>query len=743
MASFGAVDTIEYDIIAYLYTNGTVSPTHTLTSDSIRDYKIGDRMSSGTIPLGTAAAKTFNLTFYNRANEESLDPILTPQELDNAKVVVKLYDSRIANHDPNNVDTWAAFGVWFVDRVDCSEQDIFCTISGSDVLNGGFDGYYKDNKNNYPQTVKSLLTAVCTAALQTRIATSSFLNSNLSISSMPKWEDKVTLRQIVSYIAFVAGGFARINLNGELEVYTLKTSTQHTINNYHYESFSSIGGSQFTFNAIEYLYDDDEGYTRYAINAGTADNATNTVQAQGNPLVKAAVLNTIVNKYKSAKPVYDGLSVSWFGSPLVQSGDEITLTDTRGVTHTGIITSQNINFTSGGLTADFESDMPTLNTSNAGYSAGGVSAFNPDGTINYEAIKNLNQKVVNASKGYIGSLTADEITTVGLLAEIIQAITLKAKSISATEVEADSLTTMFAEIVNATIKKLNAGTISTDELYTALAEITAAKIESLTAGSISTDRLAAALADFTVITADTATFDKETVRHLIAQLLHVEDAVGERVSISNLSADYASIVTANVGNLVIKASDGNYYKLDVDSNGNVSPVLQTVTEDEKDTGQTTSGKPIIESSMTVSELSATGIKAVEALINKIDAARIDVATLTATTAFIEWLRTANIVNNESITLAISSLTSNIDDIAGYQDSLRRWITISDEGMIQGAEGSIYSTLIDEEGYKIRREGSINPVGSFDKDGLKTDGVKLGNIIAKSTSKGGWAWTEDV
>ena len=175
----------------------------------------------------------------------------------------------------------------------------------------------------------------------------------------------------------------------------------------------------------------------------------------------------------------------------------------------------------------------------------------------------------------------------------------------------------FAHIAAATINSLNAGAI----------EAGAAKIASLTAHDIETDSLAAALAAFTVITCGTATFDAATIKHLVAQSMNLDYGAAGQVFIRNLAVEYAQMIGASIGNLCIKASNGQYYSIDVDSSGNVTGTLTTVTEQEIDAGQTESGRVILETSITASQISTSSLLGTFALINQIDAARIDVDQL--------------------------------------------------------------------------------------------------------------------
>ena len=209
----------------------------------------------------------------------------------------------------------------------------------------------------------------------------------------------------------------------------------------------------------------------------------------------------------------------------------------------------------------------------------------------------------------------------------------------------------FAHIAAATINSLNAGAI----------EAGAAKIASLDAHDIETDSLAAALAAFTVITCGTATFDAATIQHLVARSMNLDYGAAGQVFIRNLAVEYAQMIGASIGNLCIRASNGQYYSIDVDSSGNVTGTLTTVTEQEIDAGQTESGRVILETSITASEISTSSLLGTFALINQIDAARIDVDQLFARQAFIDQLNTSVIQSQDFIQLVVGTVDDSVED----------------------------------------------------------------------------------
>ena len=243
-----------------------------------------------------------------------------------------------------------------------------------------------------------------------------------------------------------------------------------------------------------------------------------------------------------------------------------------------------------------------------------------------------------------GSVGELQIQEAAIANAHIQSAAISAANIQTAAIE-------FAHIAEATINSLNTGAI----------EAGAAKIASLTAHDIETDTLAAALAAFTVITCGTASFDAATIKHLVSNSMNLEYGAAGQVFIRNLAVEYAQMIGASIGNLCIKASDGNYYSIDVDSSGNVTGTLTTVTEQEIDAGQTDSGRVILETSITASDINTTNLLGTFALINHIDAARIDVDQLFARQAFIDKLNTSIIQSQDFIELVVGQVDDSVEE----------------------------------------------------------------------------------
>lgn len=614
-----------------------------LTADDVLSYTISESCGSEGLPLGSAESASYSLTINNVGKG------YTPEQFDNAEVHMEI---GLRGDDGKTV--YSSFGVWYVCDVSAPEQSVSIDINGYDALSTLFEANYADSASAYPTTLGSLAATICAAA-GISLKTANFMNADVEIASMPEWQEELTLRAVIGYIAACAGGFARVDRNGKLEIVSYGGGESHVINSDIYTALTRSNGARFVFNALEVkdASAEEETFIRYAIDENETDSPVNTIRIEDNPLFSAGIAQLVKNSLAGID--ITALSLVWVGDPAVQVGDKLIVTDTKGDAITTMINTQSLSFT-GGLSAQSDCTLPTLNSTNSSSYTSSGNIIDSNGNIRVTRIANFDKSVVSATVGHFEELSATTAKIDSLLASIINAVKLRAESISASDVTTDALTAATAAIITATINKLKAETITTDALYASIAEIFALKVGALTADSIKTDQLAAALAAFQVITAGSASFDAATVRHLISAALNVENTVSGEAFIKNLRVMYAQIVAATIGNLCIRASDGNYYRIDVNADGTVEATLTTVTEDEISQGHTDAGRVILATEITAEDLSAANIYATYALVNRIDAARIDVGQLFAQQAFIDQLNTMDIRSNNFLQIMVGDAT---------------------------------------------------------------------------------------
>lgn len=622
-----------------------------LTTDDILAYTISESSGSEGLPLGSTEAASFSLTISNVGKG------YTPNQFDNAEVHME-----VGIKNANGTIAYSAFGVWYVCEVSAPEQSVSIDLSGYDALATLFEATYTDTASAYPTTLGSLATAICASA-GIQLSTAAFRNADIAVQKKPDWGDEPTLRTIIGYISACAGGFARIARGGKLEIMSYCDGAAYAIDSDLYSTLTRVNGSDFRFNALE-VKDagsdaDEETYTRYAIDTTLTDNPTNTIRIEDNPLFTAGVAESV--KTILAGLSFSAVSVNWVADPAVRIGDKLTVTDTSGNTLLLLINSQSITF-AGGMSATSECNLPALNSANSGSYTSSGNIIDSNGNIRVTRIANFDKSVVSATVGHFEELTAASASIDRLLASIIDAVTLRAQNISASSVETDKLTAALASIMEATIRKITAETITTDTLVANMAKLFSLKVSQITAEDIETDELAAELARITVLICGSASFDKATIKHLVADAMNLEYGVAGQVFIKNLAVEYAQMVGATIGNLCIKASDGKYYLLDVGADGKVTAAETTVTDGEIEAGQTSGGSVIVETNITAANLTTTNLLATYALINKIDAARIDVDELVARRTFTDALYTSKIYGGKSLEIIVGDVSKAQSDI---------------------------------------------------------------------------------
>ena len=108
---------------------------------------------------------------------------------------------------------WLKKGVFTVDEPTVASSII--SLVALDNMNK-FDTPFSEVAISFPCTVLQLLQAVCLHC-QVSLQTVSFTNSNHAINRKPN-DEATTCREIVAYIAQLSGNFARINIDGALEL---------------------------------------------------------------------------------------------------------------------------------------------------------------------------------------------------------------------------------------------------------------------------------------------------------------------------------------------------------------------------------------------------------------------------------------------------------------------------------------------------------------------------------------------
>lgn len=343
-----------------LLTDGT---THYLTADNIVRYHIDESSTGGeAITIGDTRAAEYSLVIEDTAHS------LTAAQLLGAKVTMEI-----------GIDgTYDPLGVWTVSRSRISRQSATVDISGADALGDKADSLYADGA--YPATLGEILQRAADQAGLT-LKSAVFRNSGVSVATAPEWNRETTsVRAVIGYVAGCAGGFARIDRAGLLEIVPYGAQTAGEVSADYFAMLNVGMGRSFAFNCLQVMHYNTNIYTRYAVDASAEDTAGNTLRISDNPLMTADIARALVEALTGLSG--QAISADWVGDPTVQPGAMLTFVDTDGARYPGIVTGQTIEI-DGGLHMTTDADLPE--SISAAYATD--TLYTPAGKVNITAIE--------------------------------------------------------------------------------------------------------------------------------------------------------------------------------------------------------------------------------------------------------------------------------------------------------------------------------------------------------------------
>lgn len=683
--------------------------------EDIIHYSCNSSIGSEGLPLGGTESASYSLEINN------VDPATghkkyNPAFFDGASVGVVVG----IKHDGDSDYTNYSIGNWYVDNTEAPEQSVSITLNGYDALATSFEIKYTDAESAYPSTIGSLATAVCTAARE-RLDSTNFLNAALSIAKMPTWGEDVTARDILSYIAVCAGGYARVNEHGRIEIVSFADGEEYEIGPDLYFTFTPTGGSAFSFNCIEAKTTTDaEDYTRYAIDSTIEDSPVNTIQIDYNPLLTGNIINSIVGEFSTKGLSMQAGTFEWGGDPTVKLGDIFNLTTLDGTVYRIMVTSLSFEY-DGGFKQTVTCSLPsTTTTSSPSYSTNTNTVFDSNGDIRATRVSGLDRSIIVATDAHFENLTAQTAQFDTLLSSYIRAMNLLTNSLSADVIESQTLHTNVIDAVTGEFETVTSTNVDTKEITAALANVVQATIDRLTAGGITADTLTAAMADFVALKAKTSDVDYQRVKDLEADDAIIKNGVGDSLYMDRLSGRSSVYISSVVDDMVIKGEDsqGNtaYYRIVIESDGTIrtEDITTTLDASEIAAAETHDGKKIVEVEANIQEIEGDNLRYRHGLFETIvtaalDAGQINAVTAMIGTATIPELYTTSITSlandldftaNESITMKVNAETAN---------AMSNYIRLKADGLHVGAlDNGVESTsevLIDNTGMSVKAGGT--------------------------------------
>lgn len=265
-------------------------------------------------------------------------------------------------------------------------------------------------------------------------------------------------------------------------------------------------------------------------------------------------------------------------------------------------------------------------------------------TINYAkisvaAIEQLTATAITAIRATISEIVSKQITTDQLYADLatIAVAQLTTANIQNANIDWASISTLTAQIatlVEADIKTATITSAQISDLNAAVAEIADARIEQATISTAQIENLTAEIVKALHAEIEVGSFTLAEVKNLLANALILQQGIADSMMITNLAVTSANLLNATIGELVLKGTDGKYYRVIVGSDGTIQTEQTTVTDSEISAGETTDGHAIVSTSANIADLSAQTVKASQAVINTIMTESLTAGKITAGEALI-------------------------------------------------------------------------------------------------------------
>ena len=640
------------------------STVATLSSADIASFTVSESAGSQML-IGGTSASTVVIRLDNRAGEwEKGGSRLGSRSLDGTLLKLEI------GVQGDNGYIYAPIGEYILEKAVGNEQETTIEIRGADALANKTNKVFFDDETKYPRTIKAILADVCTRAGITA-KTQIFTNENVSIATMPQWQG-ANCRDIIGYIAACAGGFARIDRDGKLEIVRIENTVDYTLAGDRYLELKSDATSFGPFNAV-IVQEHGAPYgtepLRVATEPSKFDTGLNSVTISANPLFEygAETSTTIANGILAALSgiTFDGGNIRWQGDPSLTVGDTVEITNLAGNKLKLLIMEQSLEFDGGFV-------MESGNSISAETSKGFGGAFTPSGKINLDAFDGK----IHSGLIEDGAVGGGHIKDATITNAHIQDATITRAKISEAAVE--SLSADALDAVKARINELVAGSITTDQLYVdlaaiAIAQITTANIDQANISWASINALTSVIASIANTQIGTAHIDYAKIVDMVTQTAIITTGTAGQLYIARLAVTDANMVQLTAGKIMLKAANGNFVQLIADGQGGVTTQTVQVAGDNI-ANSTISGGKLIEDTITARELNVQSILADSALIGAIKAANIDVANLFAASATISELDSyiirTNTINaikgqlslwaDEKINLAVVAAVNDID-----------------------------------------------------------------------------------
>lgn len=253
-------------------------------------------------------------------------------------------------------------------------------------------------------------------------------------------------------------------------------------------------------------------------------------------------------------------------------------------------------------------------------------------------IETLNANAITAVSAKIQELAAGQITADELYASIAM-------------IAAAQLTT--ANIIKANIEWAQIQSLAADIAAISKAQITTANINEASIDWAAITTLSAAVASMVKADIGTADIDWSHIKDLATDTAIITQGTAGELYIAKLAVTEANMVSLTVGELVVKGSDGHFYSVSVDENGEVVTTPKQVANDDVADLSIHGTEKLIEGSINAKTLNVQEIFGDNAIIRNLIASNLDVDTLFAREATLHAINAMDITGNTYLKLMVS------------------------------------------------------------------------------------------
>ena len=295
---------------------------------TIKNNGYTDGAGSNGLPLGVLIGRTISIELDNH------DGSLSEYDFFGAEIAFRLRFQLSSSVEKINV------GIFTVLTPQTGGETII--ISATDA-SWRTDKTYTTNVT-FPATISTLFSDACdSCGIAYQSAT--FRNSSFTVDALP--EGEYTFRQIFGYIACIAGGNARINRHGYMEIisYDFSHTTYHDLSDW---INLTLDTSNITLTGLKTSKTEtnDEGNN---VKTDVMQGADGYVLAVTNPLIvgkESDALSLMAENLVGA--TFRKFSGDYIGYPIADFMDSVKITDRKGNSYWSVITD--IDFTVSGMT---------------------------------------------------------------------------------------------------------------------------------------------------------------------------------------------------------------------------------------------------------------------------------------------------------------------------------------------------------------------------------------------------------